>query len=187
VAGVTARRSARPAALEARGFVFEENEVVKTARLRLSRLSDTDLKAMTSWLADSLAPEWSLSDLQAAASGGRGVLVSAGGEPMGLAVVALDAPVAGGASVPFISIAPERRFRGLGGEAGLALERQLRRKLGIERIYAPVPDGRGLAVYFWLRLGYRPLTAGEAPWPLVGLNGVSAKGIWLVREDDTSC
>jgi hypothetical protein len=28
--------------------------------------------------------------------------------------------------------------------------------LGTTRFYAPIPDGRGLAVYFWLRLGYRP-------------------------------
>jgi len=86
------------------------------------------------------------------------------------------------ACVPFISIEPSRRFRGLGGEAGLALERHLRRRLGVERVLAPVPDGRGLAVYFWLRLGYRPLTASEAPWPLVGLGPEAGSGIWMARE-----
>jgi hypothetical protein len=71
----------------------------------------------------------------------------------------------------------------LGGEAGLALERHLRHKLGVERVYAPVPDGRGLAVYFWLRLGFRPLTRSEAPWPLVGLGDESGRGIWMVSEN----
>src|SRR3989304_2843722 len=49
----------------------------------------------------------------------------------------------GAASVPFIAIDPRRRFRGLGGEAALAIERDLRRKLAVDRVYAPVPDGRG--------------------------------------------
>jgi len=135
------------------------------------------------WLADALAPDWRPADLDRAVEAGGGVLISGvAGEPIGAAVVLLDALVAGAASVPFIAIDPRRRFRGLGGEAALAIERDLRRKLAVDRVYAPVPDGRGLAVYFWLRLGYRPLTRGAAPWPLAGLASESPPGIWLVRE-----
>jgi GNAT superfamily N-acetyltransferase len=90
------------------------------------------------------------------------------------------------ASVPLIAIDPQRRFRGLGGEAGLALERHLG-SLGIERVYAPVPEARGLAVYFWLRLGYRPLSAGDMPGPPAGLDGSPMAGIWMVRESVNGC
>jgi hypothetical protein len=63
----------------------------------------------------------------------------------------------------------------------LTIERHLRGQ-GIERLYAPVPDGRGLAVYFWLRLGYRPLLTPKAPWPLAGLSETPRRGIWMARE-----
>jgi hypothetical protein len=87
------------------------------------------------------------------------------------------------ACIPFLGIEPARRFRGLGGEAGLALERHLRLRSGVRRVLAPVPDGRGLAVYFWLRLGFRPLTTSEAPWPLVGLSPTKVAGIWMASEE----
>jgi GNAT superfamily N-acetyltransferase len=104
------------------------------------------------------------------------------GEAIGVAVARPNAPVEGSASVPFLAIAPPRRFRGLGGEAALALERHLRHRFAIERLLAPVPDGRGLAVYFWLRLGYRPLLSSQAPWPLVSLSAEAKPGILLARD-----
>jgi hypothetical protein len=84
--------------------------------------------------------------------------------------------------VALLTIAPQRRFVGLGGEAALALEREIRARWGTERVYSPVPDGRGLAVYFWLRQGYRPLQTPEAPWPLAGLGDEARPGIWMLRE-----
>jgi hypothetical protein len=83
--------------------------------------------------------------------------------------------------LPFLAIDPARRFRGLGGEAGMALDAHLRGH-GFEKVYAPVPDGRGLAVYFWLRLGFRPLLPGEPPGTVVGLAGEEMRGIWMVDE-----
>jgi len=74
------------------------------------------------------------------------------------------------------------RYRGLGGEAALAIERRLRDGLAVERVYAPVPETRGLAVYFWLRLGYRPLLPSRAPAPPRFATG--AGGIWLLRDSD---
>jgi hypothetical protein len=167
-----------------------------------------DLEPMAVWLAGALAPEWGMEELEHTVNAGDGVLVSDGeGVAIGAAVALVGAFQDGAwssarpsrasgragrglpaesndvACVPFISIEPSRRFRGLGGEAGLELERHLRHKLGVERVYAPVPDGRGLAVYFWLRLGFRPLTRSEAPWPLVGLGDESGRGIWMVSEN----
>jgi hypothetical protein len=163
--------------------VFAAGESVAGERIHLSRLSPPDVDLTAAALTDALAPEWTLADFSCQVEAGRGVLIGdAGGQSIGAAVVLLDRPVAGAASVPFLTVVPSRRFRGLGGEAGLLLERHLRRKLGVERVYAPIPDWRGLAVYFWLRLGYRPLTAVEAPWPLVGLSDQALRGIWMVRE-----
>jgi hypothetical protein len=138
---------------------------------------------MAPWLETSLAPDWTLPDLAGHLDTGAAVLISDhDATPIGAAVVLLDTPGRRDASIPFIGIDPQRRFRGLGGEAGLALERHLRRRFAIERVYAPVPDGRGLAVYFWLRQGYRPLTTADGPGPLAGLTPEARPGIWLLRD-----
>ncbi len=64
---------------------------------------------------------------------------------------------------PFISrlcIDETARGYGAGSGAATALLRSLGRRYGVVRTWAP-PD-RGLAVYFWVRMGFRPL-AGEGP------------------------
>jgi hypothetical protein len=162
--------------------LFDEGDVVASGRVQLSASDAGHLRAM-SWLEQALAPEWTRDEVQACVDAGRGVLISdSAGLPMGLAVVLLDTPIKGGASIPFLGIDPARRFRGLGGEAGLAIEQHLRRRLHLERFYAPVPDGRGLAVYFWLRLGYRPLLLPDDSLPLAGLSAEPVRGIWMARD-----
>jgi hypothetical protein len=180
VAGVSKRQAVKQ--------LFEAGEVVHSGRVQLSALTAESAAGMSCWLEAALTPEWTTADLQVDLDVGRGVLVSdAGGGPIGAAVVLLGVPDGTSASVPLIAIDPQERFRGLGGEAGLALERHLRRGLAVEHVYAPVPEARGLAVYFWLRLGYRPLSDGEAPVPPVGLNGRPMAGIWMVRESVNGC
>jgi hypothetical protein len=162
--------------------VFAPGDWISGPRIWLSALSEASFATMT-WLDEVLAPHWRRPDLQKVVASGAGVLVSDNaGEAIGMAVAALDVPRPGSASVAFIAIEPARRFRGLGGEAALALEGHLRSRLGIEAVYAPVPDGRGLAVYFWLRLGYRPLLPAEAPGAPLGLQGERMRGIWMVRD-----
>ena len=134
------------------------------------------------WLGAALAPEWTLADLEAAVADGNGVLISdAEGAVTGAAIVLCDVPAAGSATIPFLAVDPARRFRGLGGEAGLALAAHLRSS-GVSRVYAPVPDGRGLALYFWLRLGFRPLLQGESPGPLLGLKAEPVRGVWMLQD-----
>ena len=134
------------------------------------------------WLEAALAPEWTPADLEAVVGAGRGVLISdSDGAGIGVAVVLKDVPETGCATLPFLAIDPVRRFRGLGGEAGLALDAKLRGE-GMAKVYAPVPDGRGLAVYFWLRLGFRPLTTPESPGSLVGLSDAPVRGTWMLRD-----
>jgi hypothetical protein len=161
--------------------LFETNEVVPCQRLRLSALDPGLIETMP-WLDAALAPDWTVDELSAALGRHEGVLISdADAAPIGVAVVDVES-LEGAISVPFLGIDPARRFRGLGGEAGLAIERHLRARLGSERFFAPIPDGRGLAVYFWLRLGYRPLLASESPGPLVGLTADPPSGIWMLRD-----
>ncbi len=65
--------------------------------------------------------------------------------------------------VPFIErlcIEEEARGYGAGSGAATALLKTLRRRYPVVRTWAP-PD-RGLAVYFWVRMGFRPLH-GEGP------------------------
>jgi hypothetical protein len=143
------------------------------------------MQPMLEWLAPSaLSPDWNIDDLTAQVEAGNAVRIADLDDvTIGMAVALQDAPDDGSASIPLLTIAPNRRFVGLGGEAGLALEKQVRARWGSERLYAPVPDGRGLAVYFWLRLGYRPMLTPEAPWPLAGLVVEARPGIWMQRED----
>ena len=136
------------------------------------------------WLEKALEPEWRQADLTRQVDAGNClVFEDEGQELIGAAVVMRDEPGDGYASIPFIAVWPSRRFRGLGGEAALAIERWLRRG-GFKRVLAPVPDVRGLAVYFWLRLGYRALLREEANWPLLSLNDVQPAGIWMARDGD---
>ena len=157
------------------------DQPLASGRIALAGLTTGLLPAMT-WLDGALAPEWTRADLETAVTAGNGVLISdSGGAAIGVAVVLRDVPAPGSATVPFLAVDPDRRFRGLGGEAGLALDAHLRSH-GFEKVYAPVPDGRGLAVYFWLRLGFKPLTVPDSPGPLVGLSREPVHGIWMLRD-----
>jgi hypothetical protein len=162
--------------------LFSDTPPIVTGRIALSPLTDDAVAAMP-WLEAALALEWTLDDFEAARSRCEGLLISdLEGDAMGLALVRLDAPLAGDATMVFLAMQPERRYRGLGGEAGLAVERLVREKTGARRFYAGVPEGRGLAVYFWLRLGFRPLSIAEAPGAPLGLTSDSRPGIWMLRD-----
>ncbi|TAK58004.1 MAG: hypothetical protein EPO22_11495 [Dehalococcoidia bacterium] len=49
------------------------------------------------------------------------------------------------------------------GMAAAALVEELLRAEGVRTIYAPAPAVHGIDVYFWIRLGYRPLPRDA--WP----------------------
>jgi acetyltransferase (GNAT) family protein len=161
-----------------------KNEAIETLRLKIRTAESGDLEDSWVWLERALQPEWGQGNLARQVDAGQClVFEDQTQELIGAAVVLGNEPAAGYASIPFIAITPARRFSGLGGEAAVGIERWLRSH-GAERVFAPVPDGRGLAVYFWLRLGYRALLRVEAPWPLSSLNDVAPEGIWMVRDED---
>jgi GNAT superfamily N-acetyltransferase len=87
----------------------------------------------------------------------------------------LHTPKRDAARIDLLAVAADKRRLGIGSRAALALEKRLARPA--KRIYVAVPARIGLALYFWLRLGYRPLTQGE--WPQGPEDPPSA---WMVRE-----
>jgi ribosomal protein S18 acetylase RimI-like enzyme len=97
-------------------------------------------------------------------------------DPAGDAFVAIgqDAPVPNAATIEFVAVQPERRRLGVGGRAVLATEQALS---GLATcLYVAVRAEIGIALYFWLRLGYRPLLQGD--WP----NKPSRDSVWMRRD-----
>ena len=163
--------------------LIDGGQPLRTPRLLLTPLDRSHLSGLGPWLREALEPEWRVADIEAGAARGEGALISLaeGGAPLGLAIAG-EGPHAKAATVAFIAIEPVWRYRGLGGEAALAVERRLHDGLAVEQVYAPVPETRGLAVYFWLRLGYRPLLPSRAPAPPRFATGDG--GIWLLRDSN---
>jgi len=132
----------------------------------LRPLREADVEPIARWygtaevLAGSLAP---LSDLPNSI-GPRQTLVLTDGanqEPVGLILVASDDPEPDWATVNLLAIArPEERDVAALGVA--LLEASLHQEA--RHIRAAVPADVGLALYFWLRLGYRPVVSGERMW-----------------------
>ncbi|HEY7270768.1 MAG TPA: hypothetical protein VH951_13165 [Dehalococcoidia bacterium] len=156
--------------------LMRPGEHIETRRLGLTLATPADIEAMP-WLEAALAQDWRVGDLLPHAEAARALLISKDERPIGVTV---GTATHAAALIPFIAIEPSERYRGLGGEAALAVETLLRVR-GAELVLAPVPEQRGLAVYFWLRLGFRPLLQVEAPSEPVGLDGKLLRGIWMAR------
>jgi len=87
--------------------------------------------------------------------------------PIGLMAVAVGDPNPGWATVNLLAIA-RQEGRDIAALGVALLEAHLQREAS--RIRAAVPLDVGLALYFWLRLGYRPV--------------VSAERLWMIRDLD---
>lgn len=72
-------------------------------------------------------------------------------------------PGPGWLAITGIEIAQGERGWGYGSEAVRSLEGWARERGMAKRFAAAVEPENGLGLYFWLRLGYRPAVAGEAP------------------------
>ncbi len=75
-----------------------------------------------------------------------------------------------------LALEPQSRRRGGGVDAAILAEREMT-AAGARRVLAPVPESHGIAVYFWLRLGYRMLFRSQWP-PCMGGGRIA----WLGRE-----
>lgn len=148
---------------------------VGRGRLTVRSPRPDDAAAMEGWLAPALAGASGDSEkahraadalksrLSAADRAVRVIDVS--GDPAGL--IATEA--SGDALRLAVVMRPDARGRGLAAEALAAIER--RSGPGVRRFLGAVPSGDGRALYFWLRLGYRPA--------VIELNG--RRRVWMER------
>ena len=78
-------------------------------------------------------------------------------------------------------LAIDARWRAYGyGGAAVPLLEQAALGIGATLALAPLPPDNGVALYFWLRLGYTPLRSApleRANWP----NGVDSNALWMQR------
>jgi GNAT superfamily N-acetyltransferase len=145
--------------------------------LRPARVAD--LEPLSAWLppvASAVGCQRFVSDdaLRDALRAPHVLLAEEGGFPACLVYFETGTPLPDAARVRLLAVDPARRRLGIGGRAAMALERRLVKKA--RRIYVAVPSELGLALYFWLRLGYRPLTQGEWPAP-----PDRAPSVWMVQ------
>ena len=85
-------------------------------------------------------------------------------------------------------LAIDARWRAYGfGGASVPLFEEAARQLGADEALVPLPPDNGVALYFWLRLGYTPLREAP-PEPLTTLVGAPADAVWMRRtfESDST-
>jgi ribosomal protein S18 acetylase RimI-like enzyme len=90
-------------------------------------------------------------------SGQRRAITDGSGEEIGFVEYEVSE---GWLEVRWVELAVEHRRGGLGVAAVRLLEVDAERRWGVRGVRAEVPVENGLALYFWLRLGYRPCDAG---------------------------
>lgn len=86
-------------------------------------------------------------------------IIEADGEPQGIAAVEREGD---DVRIAAVAVRPEARGRGLSAMALVAIEASLAPRP--RRLLAPVAPSDGRALYFWLRLGYRPIVIDGRVW-----------------------
>jgi hypothetical protein len=138
----------------------------------LRPLREGDAQAIARWYDKAIvlagAPA-SLSDLIGSTHGRQTlVLVEEDSEePAGVMAVVLDRPEPDWATVALLAVAAQEQ-RDLAAQAVAVLEARLRGEAS--HIRTAMPLDVGLALYFWLRLGYRPTVSGDGLWMVRGLD-----------------
>jgi len=133
---------------------------------------DTWLGACAASVAyDTIDPDAaSLSLLKRLEAGGLLAKVIRTHQNIGIVAYRVDAP----ATIEFVGVQSAHTRRGY-GHAGAALVEEVVQASGATAIYAPAPALHSIAMYFWIRLGYRPVLQHE--WPC-HREGVA----WLKRD-----
>lgn len=150
-----------------------EQRAVTVALRPLRDEDDVDVDAWLPAVAASVGAD--VSDASSLRARRRSVLIiERDGSPVGIVAYAMHRPRRGAAIIELIATPPEHARRGSGMTAAALVEATLR-DAGVRTVYAPSPERHGIAMYFWIRLGYRPLLRGD--WPCVRA-GVA----WLARD-----
>jgi RimJ/RimL family protein N-acetyltransferase len=87
------------------------------------------------------------------------------GSPVGIVEHRVEDPADGWATFGTIVMSDGQRGWGYGSEAVHLIEERLLKREGVRRFGARIDKRIGLALYFWLRRGYRPARPDEAFWP----------------------
>lgn len=98
-------------------------------------------------------------------------------EDVGVLIYRVNAPRRGAAMIELVATQAAYARRGSGMMAAAIVEQELRSS-GVRAVYAPATAQHGIAVYFWIRLGYRPLLQAEWPCATPGV-------IWFRRDLDS--
>jgi hypothetical protein len=104
----------------------------------------------------------------------RAQIIVRDGDDVGVVVYRVGAPRRDAAIVEIVATPPALARRGSGMSAAALMEDAVRAE-GVRVVYAPAPEVHGIATYFWIRLGYRPLLRREWPCERTGV-------AWLARE-----
>ncbi len=151
------------------------------ARIALRPATKHDLPRIEPWYAEAAAlacADPPLDELFAAAkSPRRELLIIAKADdpaPIGLLQYRTGFPGNGWLAIDFLALAGGRRGWGYGSEALRLVEESA----GVTHFLAEVDARNGLALYFWLRLGYRPLRSDEVFWRAPDEDGIIA----MMRE-----
>jgi GNAT superfamily N-acetyltransferase len=151
------------------------------ARIALRPATSADLPQIGSWYAEAAALACSDRTLDERlhatdASEGELLLIAKADDPapIGLLQHRIGFPDKGWLAIDFLALAAGRRGWGYGSEAVRLVEESA----GATRFLAEVDARNGLALYFWLRLGYRPLRPDEVFWRAPDEDGIIA----MVRE-----
>lgn len=137
---------AKPKSLNARAIE------ARGERVALRPLRQYDIAIVKVWLGE--AAHHDPNDARLA------ITLRSEGEPIGIISYQAGYPGVGWLTIKFVAVSPPLRVRGYGSEAVRLLETEAARRLGLASSFrADVDPNSGLSLYFWLRLGYRPVAA----------------------------
>ena len=161
------------------------------ARVTLRPAARDDLRRIEPWYAEAVATAHGLREpppgetlerrfSDAEASDTRLLLIAKADDPgtIGLLQYRPGFPDTAWLAIDFLALAAGRRGWGYGSEAVRLLEGWAVDSRRAKHFLAEVDTRNGLALYFWLRLGYRPARAVEVFWRAPDEDGIIA----MVRE-----
>ena len=161
------------------------------ARVTVRPAARGDLPQIEPWYAEAVATAHSLreqppdetlerrfSDAEASDTGLLLVAKADDPAPIGLLQYRLGFPDKGWLAIDFLALAAGCRGWGYGSEAVRLVGDGAVDSRKAKRFLAEVDTRNGLALYFWLRLGYRPARADEVFWRAPDEDGIIA----MVRE-----
>ena len=144
----------------------KETEVESAgSRVTLRPLTEDDVHAVADWYEGAQDLQRRLREARADPLSGL-LAVTMLGRATAIGVLGYRAgyPEDGWLGFNFVAVEPGLRGLGLDSEAVRLLEEEVSARGLARRFWASVDHGDGLALYFWLRLGYRPARPDDVSW-----------------------